>query len=148
MNDNLNNNNNNNFGANHPYSQLWAELRRTRLQRVREAGMQGRLWLPATSTHYDHGAQPKIESIWFFTREENRMVWKTFVAQQRTNAQLNSHMALARNQTRVTLVRGERFTHTPTVPPKVCFTCWALVATARSSVKQSILWVPSKNDTQ
>ena len=30
-----------------------------RLQRVREAGMQGRLWLPATSTHYDHGVQPR-----------------------------------------------------------------------------------------
>ena len=51
------------WGANRPYSQLRAELRRTRLQRVREAGMQGRLWLPATSTHYDHGAQPKIESV-------------------------------------------------------------------------------------
>ena len=30
------------------------------IQRVQEAGMQGRLWLPATSTHYDHGAQPNI----------------------------------------------------------------------------------------
>ena len=46
------------WGANHPYSQLRAELRRTRLQSVQEAGMQGRLWLPATSTYYDHGAQP------------------------------------------------------------------------------------------
>ena len=46
-------------GANHPYSQLRAELRRTRLQRVREAGLQGRIQLPATSTHYDHGAQPR-----------------------------------------------------------------------------------------
>ena len=40
------------------------------------------------------------------------MVWKTLVAQQRTNAQLNSHMALAGNRTGVTLVRGERFTLT------------------------------------
>ena len=47
------------WGANHPYSQLRAESRRTRLQRVREAGMQGRLWLPATSIRYDHGAQPR-----------------------------------------------------------------------------------------
>ena len=43
-----------------------AELRRTRLQRVREAGMQGRLWLPATSTHYDHGAQPISRAFDFF----------------------------------------------------------------------------------
>ena len=48
--------------ANHPHSQLRAELRRTGLQRVREAGMQKRLWLPAISTHYDQGAQQKIES--------------------------------------------------------------------------------------
>ena len=48
--------------ANHPYSQLTAELQRIRL-RVQEAGMQGRLWLPATSTSYDHGAQPEIESV-------------------------------------------------------------------------------------
>ena len=40
------------------------------------------------------------------------MVWKTLVAQQRTNAQLNSHMALARNGIGFTLVRGGRFTHT------------------------------------
>ena len=45
------------WGANHSYSQLRAELRRTRLQHVCEAGM------PATSTHYYHGAQPKIESV-------------------------------------------------------------------------------------
>ena len=57
------------WGANHPYSQLRAELQRTRLQRVREAGMQGRLWLPATSTHNDHEAQPKIESVYFFFPE-------------------------------------------------------------------------------
>ena len=74
------------WDAYYPYSQLRAELQRTRLQRVREAGMQGRLWLPGTSTHYDHGAQPEIESVWFFPREENWMVWKTLVAQQRTNA--------------------------------------------------------------
>ena len=33
------------------------------------------------------------------------MVWKTLVAQQRTNVQLNSHMTLAGNRTGVTLVR-------------------------------------------
>ena len=33
------------------------------------------------------------------------MVWKTLVTQQRINAQLNSHV-----------VRGERFTHKPTMP--------------------------------
>ena len=61
----MRNQNNNNLGggANHPYSQLRAELQRTRLQRVREAGIQGRLWLPATSTHYDHRAQPKVRQI-------------------------------------------------------------------------------------
>ena len=61
------------WGANHPLSPLKAELRRMRLQRVREAGMQGRLLLTATSTHYDYGAQPrsKVEP-----REENRMVWE------------------------------------------------------------------------
>ena len=48
------------WGANHPYTQLRAELRRL-WQLVQEAGMQGRLWLPATSTHYDHGAQPENE---------------------------------------------------------------------------------------
>ena len=51
------------WGANRPYSQLRAELRRTRLQRVREAGMQGRLWLPATSTHYmttEHSQRSKV----------------------------------------------------------------------------------------
>ena len=74
------------WGANHPYSQLRAELRRTRLQRVREAGMQGRIQLPATSTHYDHGAQPRSKVFIFFLWEENRIVWKTLVAQQRTNA--------------------------------------------------------------
>ena len=104
------------MGAYHPYSQLRAELRRTLLQRVREAGMQGRIQLPATPTHYDHGAQPRLKVFDFFLREENRIVWKTLVAQQRTNAQLNSHMAPTGNQTRVTLVRGERFTHKPTVP--------------------------------
>ena len=56
------------LGDNHPYSQLRTELLRTRLQRVREAGMQGRLALPSTSTHYDHEAQQKIESVWFFSR--------------------------------------------------------------------------------
>ena len=109
------------WGANHPYSQLRAELRRTRLQRVREAGMQGRIQLPATSTHYDHGAQPRSKVFDFFLREENRIVWKTLVAQQRTNAQLNSHMAPTGNRTGVTLVRGERFTHKPTVPPKMAY---------------------------
>ena len=64
---NNNNTNNNNLGAKHPYSQLRAELRRTRLQRVWEAGMQGRLWLPATSTHYDHGAQPRFK-VFDFSR--------------------------------------------------------------------------------
>ena len=48
------------------YWQLRPELRRTRLKRVREAGMQGLLWQPAISTHYDLGAQPEIESVWFF----------------------------------------------------------------------------------
>ena len=52
--------------ANYPYSQLRAEMRRTQLQRVWEAGMQERLWLPAKSTHYDHGAQPEIKSEWFW----------------------------------------------------------------------------------
>ena len=89
-----------------------------RLQRVREAGMQWRLWLAATSTHYDHGAQPRSNVFDFFLREENWIVRKTLVAQQRTNAQLNSHiMAPAGNRTGVTLVRGKRFTHKPTVPP-------------------------------
>ena len=46
------------------------------------------------------------------------MVKKTLVAQQRANAQLNSHMALVGNRTGVTLVKGERFTHKPTVAPK------------------------------
>ena len=64
------------WGANHPCSQLRAELRRTRLKRVREAGMQGRIQLPATSTHYDHGAQPRSKVFDFFLREENRIVWK------------------------------------------------------------------------
>ena len=50
------------------------------------------------------------------------MVWKTLVAQQRTNAQLNSHMALAGNRTEVTLVRGDPFTHTPTIPTNL-ITC-------------------------
>ena len=39
------------------------------------------------------------------------MVWKTLVAQQRTNAQLNSHTDMAGYR----MVRGERFTHKPTV---------------------------------
>ena len=30
--------------------------------------MQGRLWLPATSTHYDHGAQPRSKLFGFFPR--------------------------------------------------------------------------------
>ena len=80
----------NNLGG---YSSLLAaraELRRTRLQRVREAGMQGRIQLPATSTHYDHGAQPRSKVFDFFLREENWIVWQTLVAQQRTNAQLNT----------------------------------------------------------
>ena len=54
------------WGANRPYSPLRAELRRTRLQRVREVGMQGRIQLPATSTHYDHGAQPRSKVFDFF----------------------------------------------------------------------------------
>ena len=45
------------------------------------------------------------------------MVWKTLEAQQRTNTQLNSHMALVGKQTRVTSVRGERFTYKPTIMP-------------------------------
>ena len=44
------------------------------------------------------------------------MVWKTLVAQPRTNAQLKSQMALARYRTRVTLASGERFMHKPTMP--------------------------------
>ena len=44
------------------------------------------------------------------------MVWKTLVAQQRRNAELTTHiMALAEYRTRVTLVRGELFTHKPTI---------------------------------
>ena len=78
--------------------------------------MQGCIQLPATSTHYDHGAQPRSKVFYFFLREENQIVWKTLVAQQRTNAQLNSHMAPTGNRTGVTLVRGERFTHKPIVP--------------------------------
>ena len=34
----------------------------------------------------------KTESVWFFQREENLKVWKTLKAQQRNNAQLNSHI--------------------------------------------------------
>ena len=55
--------------ANHPFSQLRAELRRARLQPVREAGMQGRLWQPDTnplgprSKHFLY-----IERVWFFPR--------------------------------------------------------------------------------
>ena len=48
-----------NWRANHPHSQLRAELRWTRLECVREAGMQGCFWVPAKSTHYDHRAQPR-----------------------------------------------------------------------------------------
>ena len=40
------------MGANHPYSQLRAELRRT--------------WLQATLTHYDHGAKPRSKVFDFF----------------------------------------------------------------------------------
>ena len=42
----------------------------------------------------------------FFPREENQIVWETLVTQQRTNAQLNSHMAPAGSRTRGHL--GER----------------------------------------
>ena len=92
-----------------------AELRRTRLQRVREAGMQGRLWLPATSTHYDHGAQPRLKVFDFFPREENRSL-ENPCGTAENQRQHNSHMALAGNRTGVTLVRGERFMHKPTMP--------------------------------
>ena len=105
------------WGANQPSSQLRAELRRTRLQRVWQAGMQGCLLAASHIKPLWPQSTAKVESLWFFPREENRIVWKTLVAQQRTNAQLNSQMALAGNRTGVTLVRGERFTHKPTVPP-------------------------------
>ena len=99
------------------------------IQRVREAGMQGRIQLPATSTHYDHGAQPRSKVFDFFLREENRIVLKTLVEQQRTNAQLNSHyMAPTWNRTGVTLVRGERFTHKPTVPLNYVCVCINLLS--------------------
>ena len=51
--------------------------------------MQGCLQLPATSTHYDHGAQPRSK-VFDFSPEETGIGWKTLMAQQRTNAQLNS----------------------------------------------------------
>ena len=102
-----NSNNNNKLGANHPYSQLRAELRRTRLQRVREAGMQGRFWLASTSTHYEQGAQPRSKVFDFSRGRKTGWSGKPLVAQQRTNAQLNSHMAPTGNRTGVTLV-GER----------------------------------------
>ncbi len=54
---------------------------------------------------YEHGAQPEIESVIFL---EGR---KTLVALEKTTAQLYSHMAIAGNQTRATVVRGERFTY-------------------------------------
>ena len=44
------------------------------------------------------------------------MVLETLRAQQRTNAQFNSHMAWAWYRTTVTLVKGERYTHKPTMP--------------------------------
>ena len=75
--------------------------------------MQGCLHLPDTPTHYDLGEQPRSQASNLLSRDDNRRVWKTLLAQHRTNAQLNSHMALAVNQTGVTLVRGERFTMNP-----------------------------------
>ena len=62
-----------------------------------------------TNSYTGHSQRSKVFD--FFPREENRTVWKTLIAQQRTNVQLNSHMAP------VTLVRGERLTHKPTMPP-------------------------------
>ena len=80
------------WGANHPYSQLckrWiAKDAATMCSRSRYA--RG----PLAANHINPlwpRSTAKIKSVWFFPREENRMVWKTLVAQQRTNAQLNSH---------------------------------------------------------
>ena len=44
---------------------------------------------------------------------------KTHVVQERTNAQLYSHITLAGNRTRATGVRGKSFTHKPPMPPRM-----------------------------
>ena len=44
------------------------------------------------------------------------MVRKTLVAQQRTTANSTHIITITGNRTGVTLVRGERFTHKPTMP--------------------------------
>ena len=127
--------------ADHPYSQLTAELRRTRLKtcsRSRHARA------PLAASHINPlwpRSTAKIKSVWFFQREENRMVWKTLVAQQRTNAQVNSHvMALAGNRIGVTLVRGERFTHKPTMHPS----CRGKVSRLTSWIKNQISGTKSR----
>ena len=112
------------WGANHPYLQLRAELRRTRLQVFEKLAFKGAFGCqphqPIVTT--EHSQRSKVFDC--FLREENRMVWKTLVAQQRINAQLNSNLAPAVNQSGVTLVRGERFTHKPTMPPMTSMVYW------------------------
>ena len=62
----------------------------------------------------EHSQRSKVFD--FSRGKKTGWFWKTFVAQQRTNSQLNSHMALAGYRTRFTLVRGKGFTHNPTIP--------------------------------
>ena len=70
--------------------------------------MQGRIQLPATSTHYDHGAQPRSK-VFVFPEGE-----KLDSLENQRTAQLTYDSG---HRTGVTLVSGEHFTHKPTMPP-------------------------------
>ena len=134
------------WGANHSYSQLRAELQRTQLQRVREAGMQGRLWLLATSTHYDHRAQPRLK-VFDFSRGRKTGCSGKPSWHSREPTHNSTHMWPRPGiETWVTLVRGECFTHTPTMPPKCEFEYEKILSTRMSmtlSLNKTLSWILS-----
>ena len=71
--------------------------------------------MPATSTHYDHGAQPRSKVFDFFPEggKPDSLENPRGTAENQRTTQL-TYMAPTGNRTGVTLVRGERFTHKPT----------------------------------
>ena len=101
------------WGANRPYSQLELNCEGRGFNVFEKQACKGAF---SSQPHQPIVITKHSQDRFFFLREDNRIIWNTLVAQQRTVAQLNSHMAPTGNRTGVTLVTGERFTHKPTVP--------------------------------
>ena len=104
------------WGANHPNSQLRAKLEGRSynvFEKLACKGAFGQPHQPIMTTKHSQDWKCLI----FFPEGGKQDVLENPCGTAENQRQLNSHMTLAGYRTGVTLVRGKRFTHKPTMPP-------------------------------